>query len=129
MVFRLWLIKLAHQRLSKIERHHLDTARRAASREVPMSDRSSIDLARAFMSRELSPSRAASDRELARKVRQVLAELTDNDREIVMLRNFEHLSNAEAGQVLGIQPEAAKKRYTRALVRMKESLSRADFGC
>ena len=47
MAFRLWLIKLAHQRLSKIERHHLNTAKRAAAREVPLSDRS-IDLVRCF---------------------------------------------------------------------------------
>ena len=83
---------------------------------------------RCFFSRELSPSRAASDRELARRVRQTLAAMSDHDREIVMLRNFEHLSNVEAAQVLGIQSEAAKKRYARALVHMKEALSPSDFG-
>ena len=128
MSFRLWLIKLAHQRLSKIERYHLSTAKRAASREIPLPDRSSLDLAQCFLSRESSPSRAATDRELARKVRQMLATISDGDREIVMLRNFDHLSNAEAAQVLGIQPEAAKKRYTRALIRMKEALSQTEFG-
>ena len=54
--------------------------------------------------------------------------MSDHDREIVMLRNFEHLSNVEAAQVLGIQSEAAKKRYARALVHMKEALSPSDFG-
>ena len=34
--------------------------------------------------------------------------MSDNDREIVMLRNFEHLSNVEAAQVLGIQSELPK---------------------
>ena len=44
------------------------------------------------------------------------------DREILVLRHFEQLSNAEAAQVLDIQPAAASKRYFRALRRLKDVL-------
>jgi RNA polymerase sigma-70 factor (ECF subfamily) len=44
------------------------------------------------------------------------------DREILVLRHFEQLSNVEAAQVLDIQPAAASKRYFRALRRLKEVL-------
>ena len=42
------------------------------------------------------------------------------DREVLVLRHFEELSNAEAAQVLGIKPSAAGNRYVRALKRLKD---------
>src|SRR6266536_439524 len=41
------------------------------------------------------------------------------DRDVLVLRHFEELSNAEAAQVLGIKPSAAVNRYVRALKRLK----------
>ena len=35
------------------------------------------------------------------------------DREVLALRHFEELSNAETAELLGIQPPAASKRYVR----------------
>ena len=43
------------------------------------------------------------------------------DREILTLRHFEHLSNAEAAAELGLGESAASKRYIRALARLRES--------
>ena len=45
------------------------------------------------------------------------------DREVLALRHFEHLSNDEAAQVLGLSKSAASNRYIRALKRLKEILS------
>jgi RNA polymerase sigma-70 factor (ECF subfamily) len=42
-----------------------------------------------------------------------------HDREVLILRHFEELSNAEAAQVLGVKPSAAVNRYVRALKRLK----------
>src|SRR5262249_17459867 len=42
------------------------------------------------------------------------------DREVLILRHFEELSNAETAQVLGIKPSAAVNRYVRALRRLKD---------
>jgi RNA polymerase sigma-70 factor, ECF subfamily len=44
------------------------------------------------------------------------------DREVVALRHFEELSNAEVAQVLGLSKTAASNRYIRALGRLKEML-------
>jgi hypothetical protein len=40
------------------------------------------------------------------------------DREVLILRHFEELTNGEAAQVLGIKPAAAANRYVRALKRL-----------
>jgi RNA polymerase sigma-70 factor (ECF subfamily) len=45
------------------------------------------------------------------------------DREVLSLRHFEHLTTAEAAQVLGIKEAAAGKRYLRALERLREVLT------
>ena len=45
------------------------------------------------------------------------------DREVRALRHFEQLSPGETARVLGIQENAAGKRYVRALGRLKGILS------
>jgi RNA polymerase sigma-70 factor, ECF subfamily len=50
------------------------------------------------------------------------------DREVLALRHFEQLTNAEAAQVLSIQERAAGKRYLRALERLKKILSEMPGG-
>jgi RNA polymerase sigma-70 factor (ECF subfamily) len=45
------------------------------------------------------------------------------DREVLVLRLFEHLSNDEAALVLGVKKATASQRYVRALKRLKEVLS------
>ena len=55
-------------------------------------------------------------------MRRVLDELSERDREVLVLRHFEELGNAEVAALLGIQPPAASKRYVRALARLREIL-------
>jgi RNA polymerase sigma-70 factor (ECF subfamily) len=44
-------------------------------------------------------------------------------REVRALRHFEHLSNDETAQVLGLTKSASSNRYIRALKRLKDILS------
>jgi len=53
-------------------------------------------------------------------VQEALNGMDPHDREVLVLRHFEELSNAEAAQVLGIKPSAAVNRYVRALKRLKD---------
>ena len=57
-----------------------------------------------------------------------LNSMDEIDREILSLRHFEQLSNAEAAQVLGLSEQAASNRFVRALKRLKSILSSAP-GC
>ncbi len=52
--------------------------------------------------------------------REVLDAMDPLDREVLALRHFEQLSNAEAAKVLGINKTAASKRHFRALKRLKK---------
>ena len=51
------------------------------------------------------------------------------DREVLILRHFEELTNGEVAQVLNIQPKAASIRYVRAIARLKTILAQfPEFG-
>jgi RNA polymerase sigma-70 factor (ECF subfamily) len=122
MPFRLWLRQLARDRLLRLRRRHVRAARRAVGREVPLPDRSSLQLAQQLLAAGPTPEQQLDQEELARRIRQGLAELSDADREILLLRNFEGLSYAEIGYILAIEPAAARKRHGRAVVRLHRVL-------
>jgi RNA polymerase sigma-70 factor (ECF subfamily) len=122
MPFRLWLRQIAYDRLLMLRRQHLGAACRAAARDVALPDRSSLALARQLLAPGPSPSEHLTRRESARRVHQALAQLPDADHEILLMRNFEGLSNQEVAQVLRINPAAASQRYGRALLRLRQLL-------
>ncbi len=105
-----------------IERQHVAAQRRSVRREVPLPDASSLQLAHQLLAPAATPSQQLRRREAAQLVRQALAQLSENDREILLMRNLEQLSNAEVAQVLQIEPAAASQRYGRALLRLRKLL-------
>jgi RNA polymerase sigma-70 factor (ECF subfamily) len=123
MPFRLWLRQLAHDRLIMLCRQHLKAARRAVRREVALTDHSSLNLAQQLLGNYPSPSQQASREELAEQVRRAVAQLSELDQEILLMRTFEGLSFQEVGYLLSIEPAAARKRHGRALLRLHKILS------
>jgi RNA polymerase sigma-70 factor (ECF subfamily) len=120
--FRLWLRQIAFDRVGKARRQHLGTARRALDKEVPLPDGPSSVLARQLLSPSATPSQQLSHEELAGHLRKAVAQLAAPDREQVLLRHFEGLSNREVACLLDIEPAAASKRYGRALLRLHRIL-------
>jgi RNA polymerase sigma-70 factor (ECF subfamily) len=122
MPFRLWLRQLALNRLRNLRRDRAFTARRSVYREVPLPEGSAAEFARQFLAPGSSPSQRLSREELARRVRQSMARLAEADREVLLLRHFQGLSNQEAGDLLGISPDGVSKRYGRAVLRLHKLL-------
>jgi RNA polymerase sigma-70 factor (ECF subfamily) len=120
--FRLWLRQIAFDRALKARRHHLDTARRALRKEMPLPDRSSLILARQLLASGSTPSHQLNQRDLARRLRQAVTQLAPADREVVIMRHFEGLSNQEVACLLGIDPATASKRHGRAMLRLHRIL-------
>jgi RNA polymerase sigma-70 factor (ECF subfamily) len=124
--FRLWLRQIAQDRLLMLRRHHRGAARRAVTREATLPDESSLAFARQLLAAGTSPSARLAASEMAQRVQQAVAQLPEADREIVLLRNFEGLSNQEVAQLLNIQPTTASQRYGRALLRLRKLLDEAE---
>jgi RNA polymerase sigma-70 factor (ECF subfamily) len=122
MPFRLWLRQITNDRILKMHRRHVATARRDLGREVPLPEWSTSLLAQQLLAKGSTPSQQLSHRELARRLRQAVAQLTEPDREVVLLRHFEGLSNQEVGYLLGLDPGTVSKRHGRALLRLHKVL-------
>jgi RNA polymerase sigma-70 factor (ECF subfamily) len=128
MPFRLWLRQTTLERLAKLHRDHLQTQRRTIGREVSLPDHTSWALARCLQAQGLSPSGQVSRDESVRRVREALAELPESDREILLQRTVEGLSNGEIAYQLGVTADAVSKRYGRALIRLGKRLREDGFG-
>ena len=123
--FFLWLRLEVGQKLIDVHRFHLGTQMRDAGQEVSLHrgalpQVTSLSLAEHLLGKLTTASRAAMRVELKLRVQEALNSMDPNDREVLILRHFEELSNAETAQVLGIKPSAAVNRYVRALKRLKE---------
>lgn len=125
--FFLWLRMITGRKLLALHRHHLGTKVRDAGREVSLHrgalpQASSVSLAAQLLGRYSSPSQAAMRAELQIRIQDALNSMDPLDREVLALRHFEQLSNAETASVLGLNPTAASNRYVRALKRLRKIL-------
>jgi RNA polymerase sigma-70 factor (ECF subfamily) len=128
MPFFLWLRFLTGQKLMELHRHHLGTQMRDAAREVSLyrgalPEASSAALAAQLVGHDTRPSEAAIRAERKIRLQEALNSMDPLDREVLALRHFEQLNNAETAQVLGLQESAASKRYVRALKKLKGLLT------
>lgn len=132
MPFFLWLRFLTIQKLLQVHREHFHVKARDVEREISLSRLPSFQatsevLAAQLLGKLTSPSEAAVRAEVQQKLEQLLGGMEPIDREVLTLRHFEQLSNAEAAQVLKIQESAASSRYVRAIRRLKRLLDEAKI--
>ena len=127
MPFHLWLRQIAKDRIIDAHRRHRVSKKRSVDREQPAHlpgdmDHSSMALANQLVDGEVTPMAAATQRELAARVEQTIGELPEQDRDILLMRHYEFLSNQEVAEALGLSQPAASMRYLRAIRRMRELL-------
>ncbi len=125
--FHLWLRQIARDRLVDAHRRHRAAGVRSLDRERSLTlpafaDRSSIELAAQLRDPGMTPAASAMRRELERRFREVLSGLDEDDREILLLRHFEAMTNGEAARALGLSEPAAGMRHLRALRRLRAAL-------
>lgn len=130
----IWLRLVVNQTLIDIHRRHLGTRMRDAGREISLEAgrytlAASSSVALQLAGSLTSPSGALLREESCRQLEEALLEMDPVDREVLVLRHFEELSNSEVAEVLGLRQKAASIRYVRALARLKKVLTRLDaFG-
>lgn len=119
-----WLRFLCNQKLVDLQRKHIGAQRRSVQREM---QRKAIDftldsIAEFLVADLTSPSNQVHRQDMADRVRLLLAELSPLDREILVLRHFEEMTNQEVAESLGLSCNAASNRYVRALRRFRAVL-------
>jgi len=128
MPFFLWFRLVVVERLIRIHRAHIDAAARDAGREVPIRQgglrADSESVVEELLGDVTTASRAAEEAERRRWLTATLDGMEPIDREVIVLRHFEELSNEEAASVLGLSRAAASKRYVRAMLKLKTVLAK-----
>jgi RNA polymerase sigma-70 factor (ECF subfamily) len=133
MPFFLWLRFLTGQKMMELHRRHLGAQMRDAGREISLyrgalPGASSAALAAQLLGHDTRPSEAAIRAERKIRLQEALNSMDPLDREVLALRHFEQLNNAETAQALGLHESAASKRYIRALKKLKDILTSLPDG-
>src|SRR5215510_9076440 len=119
--FSTWLIKIAiNEALLKLrkDRRHL-----YESVDEPISAEEGDYIPKDFADWREIPSEALQRKELGNALKRALAALPEKYREVLILRDIQHLSIEEASQVLGISPGNVKTRLLRARLQMRDALA------
>src|SRR5262245_29286245 len=127
MPFRLWLRHIAKDHVIDAHRRHRVAQRRSLDREQPivppvLADHSSFELAGQLLDHERTPASEAIQRELQRRLDAAIADLDEDDREVILLRHREQLSNQQVAEALGLTEAASSMRYLRAVRRLRAAL-------
>lgn len=129
----LWLRFLTLQCLQIAHRRHLGARSRDPAREISIHAHaspaaSSAAIAAQLLGRDTRASEVAIRAERRLRLLEALDAMDPIDREVLVLRHFEQLTNGECARVLGLNESAATKRYMRALQRIKQILSALPGG-
>jgi RNA polymerase sigma-70 factor (ECF subfamily) len=131
--FFVWLRQITGQILIDMHRRYLGAQMRDVSREVSLDRWGAESTSSAFPVAQLadsltSPSQCAARNEEVARLRVALQNLSERDREVLILRHLEQLSNNDVAEILGIDKYAASKRYVRALERLRSAMSVDQHG-
>jgi RNA polymerase sigma-70 factor (ECF subfamily) len=118
---------IAKDHLIDAHRRHRVAQRRSLDREQPivpavLADHSSIQLAGQLLDGEPTPASAAVHQELQKRLELAISQLEDDDREVVLMRHAEQMTNQEVAAVLGLTEAAASMRYLRAVRRLRSAM-------
>jgi RNA polymerase sigma-70 factor (ECF subfamily) len=121
-----WLRRLAWEHLVRLQDRHLRTKRRSVAREEAafprLPDESALKLANRLVNSSLAPDERLVEAEMKSRVIAALAELSDRDREILVLRYLEQLSNREIAEILDVTEAVVRQRHGRALERLARKM-------
>ncbi len=119
--FRTWLIQITLNE-ARARLRHTRPALYSSQDEALMTEAGDY-VPRDFADWREIPSEALARKELRQTIEQALHSLQPMYREVLVLRDVQHLSIAETSQVLSISEAAVKTRLRRARLQMREALA------
>mgnify|MGYP001818354913 CR=1 FL=1 len=120
-----WLRGILIKDLQQTHRHYR-AAKRHVGREQPLRDDSVTSEGSRFVDDVDSPSAAISGREQEAQLHAAMRTLSDDEQRVIELRNWQRMSFVEIGKQMERSPDAARKLWSRAIVRLQKSLNQND---
>lgn len=119
--FRMWLRQILSNNIKDL-RDRYQTQMRRVSRETGQSESASGNVRPEGASAEPSPSETVVNQELLCALEDALAKLSDEQRELIRLRQRESKSFVEIARLLGTSEDAVQKRWARAVEELRQML-------
>lgn len=121
-----WLRQILLHNLAHFQRRYRATGKRDLGREVPLADEaSSTDGGADLAMQTPSPSERAIAHEEAEAVQRALQHLSEEYRQVLMLRHQEQMTFEEIGQRFGRSTSGARALWLRAVERLNEELGKS----
>ncbi|MEO1523965.1 MAG: sigma-70 family RNA polymerase sigma factor [Planctomycetota bacterium] len=124
-----WIRLVVKERVLLTHRRHLFVAGRDARREANLaqestaSSSSSNALHHCLVSRMSTIGGRLIREEMSTALLKAIESLNDPDREIITMRIFEELTNAETAEILELSENGASSRFVRAMTRLKRAVA------
>jgi RNA polymerase sigma-70 factor (ECF subfamily) len=128
--FLAWLRQILARVLANQVRHYQGTCRRDVRLERQLEaelEESTQGLGRDLVDPQSSPAAKAMRREQSALLLRALERLAVADRELLTLRHLEGLTFAAVAARLGRTVDSIKKRWPRALARLRQAVTREDL--
>jgi RNA polymerase sigma-70 factor (ECF subfamily) len=126
VAFYPWLCRIAWERMTDLQRHHLNAQRRSVLREEQLpgslSNASLCELTRQLTWVGPKPGDNLDKREANARLALAIDQLDPGQCEVILLRYLEQLSLADTAAVLNITADAVKMRQLRAMRHLREML-------
>lgn len=118
-----WLRMILQNRLGFVARHYRDTEKRRLGREIPGGDPTAGGLWDSLLSSSSTPGRRVERLESEDALFAALERLPEDYRRVVVWRQYDEIGFEEIGTRLGRSAEAARKVWSRALMRLSAELA------
>lgn len=121
--FVAWLRSILAAKVANLVRHYIGTQGRDIRREEGLAftlDQSSRLLDRGLMAAGSTPSQHVSRREQGVLLAEAIAQLPDDYREVVVLRNLEELTFPEVAVRMNRSVDSVQKLWARALAKLQQ---------
>jgi RNA polymerase sigma-70 factor, ECF subfamily len=118
--FRGWLRQILLNDMHQARRRYFGTGQRDVQREQSIND--SVARPGPLVDAQLTPGSDAVVREEARLLEEALAQLPENYRQVIRLRDWDELTFPQVGERMGISEEAARKLWRRAILKLESLL-------
>jgi RNA polymerase sigma-70 factor, ECF subfamily len=117
-----WLRQIAKDIVVEVHRKHLHAGRRTVTKEedvdFQISQDSAMDLAARLVSHDASPSKLASRREMACRVRDAMNKISSADRELLLMSFVEQLRTQDIAEILSVTSVTVRSRLRLAIERL-----------
>ncbi len=119
-----WLVETAIQQLRTAIRTHVRTAKRTVNKQLSFDDSNIYPFAQQMTGDSERPEEIAEMDERLTQIADAVKSLDEADREILLFRYFNGLSNVQVASILGVSETVASKRHFRAIQRLQLEMKR-----